>query len=319
MLSHESIQTAVDIAKKQANAIIEFRNQELSKRVLSIDEGLESLQPVTRVELQQETLELLGSRGRSVLIAEGDSWFDYPRYDILRILEDHYGYDVESVAHKGDRVEEMAYSDGQLEKFTRLIEKNLRRGAIPRAVLLSGGGNDLAPGKEFAMLLNHASSSLPGLNDSIAEGIIDERLKMAYLAILTKVTTVCKQRTGQVLPIIIHGYDYAVPDGRGFLGGWWLLPGPWLEPGFREKEFSALRDRIEITRQLIDRFNEMLIEVCSLPDFNHVHYIDLRGQLSVSDDYKEDWANELHPTPDGFKKVTALFAQKINSLPHLSF
>jgi hypothetical protein len=43
------------------------------------------------------------------LLAEGDSWFDYPLHDVLRLLEDDFGYDVESVAHKGDRVEEMAY------------------------------------------------------------------------------------------------------------------------------------------------------------------------------------------------------------------
>jgi hypothetical protein len=81
-----------------------------------------------------------GPASAGVLIAEADSWFDYPLNDILRLLEDHHGYDVESVAHKGDRVEEMAYGLGQLEEFTRRIEKLLRRNVIPKAVLLSGGG-----------------------------------------------------------------------------------------------------------------------------------------------------------------------------------
>lgn len=51
----------------------------------------------------------------------------------IRMLEDDHGYDVESVAHKGDSVESMAYG-GQLEKFTRLIEKLLRQSGarIPR-------------------------------------------------------------------------------------------------------------------------------------------------------------------------------------------
>jgi hypothetical protein len=43
-----------------------------------------------------------------VLVAEGDSWFDYPLWDILKDLEGGYGYEVESVAHMGDRVEDMA-------------------------------------------------------------------------------------------------------------------------------------------------------------------------------------------------------------------
>jgi hypothetical protein len=79
-----------------------------------------------------------------VVIAEGDSWFDYPFHDILSDLEDNYGFDVESVAHRGDTIEDMAYSGGQLDDFSRLVEKVLRIGVLPRAILLSGGGNDVA-------------------------------------------------------------------------------------------------------------------------------------------------------------------------------
>ena len=96
-----------------------------------------------------------------VLVAEGDSWFDYPLNDVLRMLEDDHAYDVESVAHKGDRVEEMAYGRGQLEELTRRLEKLLRRGVVPKAILLSGGGNDVA-GDEFGMLLNHSRSAIRG-------------------------------------------------------------------------------------------------------------------------------------------------------------
>jgi hypothetical protein len=71
------------------------------------------------------------------------------------VLEDDHGYDVESVAHRGDRVEEMAYGRGRLEELTRRLEKLLRRNVVPRAILLSGGGNDVA-GDELGMLLNHA-------------------------------------------------------------------------------------------------------------------------------------------------------------------
>jgi len=65
-------------------------------------------------------------KSAGVLIAEGDSWFDYPFHDVLSDLEDIYGFDVESVAHKGDTVEDMAYSGGQLDDFARCVEKVLR-------------------------------------------------------------------------------------------------------------------------------------------------------------------------------------------------
>ena len=248
-----------------------------------------------------------------VLVAEGDSWFNYPWTDILRLLEDEHGYEVESVAHYGDTVEEMAYSGGQLERFSRLIEKQLRRGQVPKAILLSGGGNDLA-GKEFGMLLDHARSAAAGLNEQMASGLIDQRARLAYITILSAVTEVCQSWIHQPLPILIHGYDYAVPDGRGFLGSWTFLPGPWLEPGFREKGFVQMQVRKEIVRELIDRFNAMLEGIAAMPEFPHVNYVDLRKTLSTGADYEQDWQNELHPTVKGFRLVTDHFVSVLDGI-----
>ncbi len=245
-----------------------------------------------------------------ILIAEGDSWFDYPLHDVLKELEDGYGFDIESVAHKGDTVEDMAYGDGQLEGFARLVEKALRRGVVPRAILLSGGGNDIA-GDEFAILLNHATSSIAGLNDSIVTGVIDERLRNAYVTILDAISEICRKMMARTIPIILHGYDYPVPDGRGFLGGWGPLPGPWLEPGFRRKGFAAMAARKPIMLDLIDRFNTMVQGVARESRFKHVRYLNLRKTLSTGSDYREWWGNELHPTGMGFKAVAAKFAAVI--------
>jgi hypothetical protein len=244
------------------------------------------------------------------LIAEGDSWFDYPRCDVLKALEDEHGFDVESVAHWGHTVEQMAYGEGQLGDFVRCIEKVLRRGESIRAVLLSGGGNDIA-GDEFAMLLNHARSSVRGLNPKILEGVIDDRLAEAYVTILSSVTEVCKAMTGAPIRIIVHGYDYAVPDGRGMLGGWGPLPGPWLEPGLVQKGYEPKTEGKPLVGQLIDRFNAMLRRMSSLGAFGHVRYVDLRGQLPNGAGYAKWWANELHPTEKGFIRVAERIAAAI--------
>jgi hypothetical protein len=55
----------------------------------------------------------------------------------------------------------------------------------------------------------------------------------------------------------------------------------------------------------------MLRQVSALPAFDHVHYVDLRATLSQGADYKDDWANELHPTRTGFATVAAKIAQAI--------
>jgi hypothetical protein len=121
------------------------------------------------------------------LVAEGDSWFDYPGSDILDYLEDVYHYDVESLAKAGHRIEDMAYTGGQLDDLARRLEKLLRNGKSVRAVLLSGGGNDVM-GTEFGMFLEHTRSGLDPLNTKVVEGVIKERVRTAYLHILTRVT-----------------------------------------------------------------------------------------------------------------------------------
>jgi hypothetical protein len=113
--------------------------------------------------------------------------------------------------------------------------------------------------------------------------------------------------------VIVHGYAYPVPDGRGFWGGAWFLPGPWLEPGFRRKGYAQLPANTQVMKQLIDAFNVMLDGLVSdlVAAGKDVRYVDLRPFLSNGADYKKDWANELHPTGDAFRRVAAQIAAAI--------
>ncbi len=258
-----------------------------------------------------------------LLIAEGDSWFDYPFFDVLGCLEAR-GFEIESVAHKGDTLEDMAHEAAQVDKLTRVFEKVRARGGKPRAILLSGGGNDIA-GDEFPLLLNHSGSGLPRLNASVAQGIIDVRLRAAMASLIGVVTTLSEAHFSERVKVVVHGYDHAIPDGRGYLGGGWLLPGPWLEPGFRRKGYvpadtrrrvAALGTNAEVVRELIDLHNLMLgrlVRDLAAEGFRHVRYADLRGTLSgrVPTGYRADWNDELHPTRSGFDRVAALIAQAI--------
>jgi hypothetical protein len=249
------------------------------------------------------------------LLAAGDSWFDYPLHDVLKLLEDHYGYNVESAAHSGDPVESMAYQGGQIDKFARCLEKVTDQGGVPKAVLLSGGGDDIA-GNEFGMLLNSARSNISGWNDEVVDGVINRRIATALKTMFSSITVICQRQIGAAPPLLVHGYDYPVPDGRGFLGGW-PFPGPWLEPGFREKLFADLAAAAALMREIIDRFNTMLVALVSDPALSNVHYINLRGTLSSvldGDAYQEWWANELHPTEKGFSAIADKFAAELGAL-----
>ena len=310
-----NVRAAIRNGQSAANDVINFRTKQRRKRA-TLEKKLPTRKRglATPTKLPTKSRALFGSRKTAgVLIAEGDSWFDYPMQDILRLLEDDYLYDVESVAHKGDCVEDMAHSPGQFEEFARRLEKLLRDAKTPNAILLSGGGNDIA-GDEFALLLNYASSTLPAFNEDIVRGVIDVRLQEAYVSIISGLTAIAKSYLGRALPIITHGYDYPIPDGRGFMGGWWKLPGPWLKPGFLRKGHEDLTRNTQLIGELIDRFNTMLADVTALPEFKHVQYLDLRGTLHNDSQYKKHWANELHPNATGFDLVTAKFAEAIKTL-----
>jgi len=256
-----------------------------------------------------------GSAG--LLVAEGDSWFDYPFFDLVGELEGVFGYDVESVAHRGDTVEEMAYDPAQLDGLARRLEKLAQRGRRPKAVLLSGGGNDIA-GDTFLMLLNHKRSALASLSGPVMDGLISQRIRSAVAFLASAITELCRTHFGSPqIPILVHGYDYPVPDGRGYLGGFWLMPGPWLEPGFRRKSYLDLAERCALMRALIDRFNEMLADLAGGPGLEHLHHVDVRGALSgvlAGKAYKAWWSDELHPTEKGFVEVARRFDAVLRTL-----
>ena len=337
MASEQIIQVAIELGRKNADRIIQNRSELRERRALALTNNprVQSM----RVHLASaqmadgainaedeaaaapaETVTTVKTSG--FLVAVGDSWFDYPFHDVLKDLDDNYGYNVESTAHAGDPIEKMAYHLGQLDDLPRKLDKIKDLGAVPRAALLSGGGDDLA-GPEFGMLLNNFYSPIGGWDREIVEGVLNDRINTAFVTMISGMDKLIQSRFHRSLPILIHGYDYPVPDGRGYLGvfGHYLF-GPWLEPGFREKNFvdpsdpSNLSRRIQMMHDMIDWFNVMLQSLTAR--FSFLHYIDVRNTLSTAlpnDYYKNWWDNELHPTALGFAKVTDKFAAVLQALP----
>jgi len=264
---------------------------------------------------QRTSFSQFAGKRKGLLIAEGDSWFDYPGDDILKILEDKHGWEVRSVAHYGDDLEDMAYNPNQLDSLLRSIEWAKFHDQEPVAILLSGGGNDIA-GPEFKALLDHAKSAEPGINDAILDEIVSSRLKNSYVYLIASVNRVSQLHFGRDLPILLHGYDYPVPDGRGFAGGWGILPGPWLKPTFFAKGFYEQAENIVTMSAIIDRFDSMLADLVQVPGFaDFLHFVDLRGTLPTSASlYQDWWANEMHPTPAGFRAIAQKFAATLEEL-----
>ncbi len=256
------------------------------------------------------------------IIAEGDSWFSYPGLDVLgalskQTLPRNDYYKVYSAASAGDTVESMAYDGNQLDDFASEFVKLRDAGRQKElsAILLSGGGNDIA-GREFHVLLNHASArDVPKLDVPLAAAFID-RLGRTMESLIGSAVKFSNEILGLPNPkIVIHGYAEPVPDGRPF-GIGWPLPGPWLMPGFVAKGYAAVSPQeidanAQVMNELITMFNGRLAAIpARLKGFADVRYVDVRAELGstvLDSSYRADWSNELHPTNAGFRKVALAF------------
>lgn len=268
------------------------------------------------------------------LVAMGDSWFNYfPPFDLLVALQRKYGYAIDSVAVPGAHLVEMAppadwdpSHPPQLPPSGRGRQLNAMLGLVgamspaerdaTRAILLSGGGNDVAADRQvLAALLNPASSGLPPVNDAAVTRVVDTDLRAVLAQVLSATTEVGRLRFGRAVPILIHGYAHPVPDGRG------AGLGAWLRPVLQEMGYADLQAGADIMARLIDRLNLMQMQLLAdnAVAFAHVTHVDLRSTLSnvlAADAYKLSWQNELHPTiPGGFTSVADKIELALRVLP----
>ena len=260
------------------------------------------------------------------LLADGDSWFDYPLgQDVLDYLNNYFKHPVTKLARAGSTLNELVYGPGDLlltdpsQGTTRLTEvvRKLREvenlpGQRFDAFLFSGGGNDIA-GPEFFSFVNHAASHLTNPNAEVLHGVVAATFEKAYEDMIDVLEAEAR-RENIKLPIFVHGYDYPWPDGRGAvaLG----IAGPWFDPTFQKKGYpydndgpqhsQQLAHRRTIVNRFIDAFNVMLDRlVAKYP--GTVHKVPTVGTLpDIS-----QWANELHPTNPGFLLIAKQFNDEL--------
>jgi hypothetical protein len=249
------------------------------------------------------------------LLADGDSWFDYPlgsgvpgvHTDIIAQLRTQLPNAlILNLAHAGDATTTIM----GVSKF-RVLEgllTNPAHGGFD-AILFSGGGDDLV-GEQFRFWLNDAAKTghdpAQAINNAALNDIIGV-VETAYrdLAAL-------RNRAGNPgVPIITHAYDFATPDGRGACTlGPWLLPSlqsrGWMRDPFNPSDLPIGQS---ITRQMLLRF-DILMQTLERDPYLNLIYVRTQGTLSPG---PAQWDNELHPNPNGFAAVGAKFKQAIQT------
>ena len=237
----------------------------------------------------QDNIDAMAFSVASTVVAEGDSWFDYPvGTDLIDCLRRHHGYQItKNYAKHGDTLENMIYGTGVNRSYRRTtpqIDKILRRveKLQPQVFLFSGGGNDIA-GNEFISFLNHSESGFPSLKEDFARKTIRVVFSKYYDDLIGKVHAVSANTH-----IIAHGYGHTLPTGVGVDLFGFSFSGPWLKPALGAKRIDPDTQGRQIITWLIDEYNAMLSELSERHD--RFHHVDLRQHI----DPERDWVNELH-------------------------
>jgi hypothetical protein len=286
---------------------------------------------IARARLGQQSAAppIADGKARPTLLAQGDSWFNYwIGKDILYWLHKDFGREIGNIAVAGSTLNDVVYgpvpkdlldfrqtdAPSRLEELVYRIKKDK-----PQALLLSVGGNDVA-GAEFFSFLNNSKSGLPPTNEEVLDGVVNSTFAKAYEELIQTSLAAADAHGSAGMIVVTHGYDYPWPDGRGVL---WIkgLIGPWFDATFNSKNFlleavpKDLQIRRDILRTFIDAVNVMLLRF-EQKYLGRVFHVDNRNTLTNRfEDYRKEWANELHPTDTGFealaKKFEVILAQHL--------
>jgi len=159
-------------------------------------------------------------------------------------------------------------------------------------ILFSGGGNDLV-GDQFRLWLNDAEAVGRDPAKALNQQALDDIMGVVGTAYLDLVAT--RNLVGDHMPIFVHAYDFARPTDVGVCG-----VGPWLFPSLMSRGWMQNTDPADlavgeqIVRRILEEFHQLVEKLATVPG-NNVVSVNTQGTLSPG-----DWANELHPKPEGF-------------------
>lgn len=242
------------------------------------------------------------------VLAIGDSWFWYPDNNLLEALARHPklkdGYrHMVRLGENGALLSEYVDLPGRPGKLSPRLQDLLRNDPMQyfSVFAVSGAGNDAV---DYSLGLNADCTGADAPEECVSEDgmrrlILDLTKAMGLLLHEVLWAFDAQQR----LPVVLlHGYDYAVPDGRGFALADIPLNGPWLAKAMEERLVPQdLALRKGIVRILIDRVNAAFSRYAQAA--SGIYFVDSRDTLDSGAGYRDDWANELHPTRSGFDRI----------------
>ena len=252
------------------------------------------------------------------IIAEGDSWFAYPRKWIA------FGADINVLHHIADKVERTdrvnllrlasngdeavnMTSGKQMKKLYRVLKKN--RESV-RFLLFSAGGNDIVGKNDMLPLLNEYQPGMSAV-DCVNQERFERKLDAIILA-YHRLIDMCQDIVPEA-KIISHTYDIPQPEDKGAEFFWGLIKTkPWVFPYLRRRSIPEELD-LPIIQFILGSFGERLKSLSQEPAVkDHFIMVDTQGTLRPG--HNTDWLNEIHPTRSGFKRITKKIYQAMREV-----
>ena len=258
--------------------------------------------------------------GRVNIVAEGDSWFDYPRKHLLSgppaNVIDHLQRRTRYKAHllrlacNGDEAVEILSGDQRFQ-LCKTLERGIEYENPVHVILFSGGGNDVAGRYRLDRLLEADASAATSAEECFRAQKLRDRITQIRLG-YEDLIDACEHYSPETV-VVTHTYDRPYPNGRAAEFLKLIRRGPWLK-NFLVAAKVPKRLRRPATSYLIDTFADMLADL-ALAHPGRFVVVDTRGTLRK----KKLWKDELHPTSDGFelvaKKIYAAVRELQPALP----
>lgn len=241
------------------------------------------------------------------IVAEGDSWFSYPRkwiafgedMNVLHHVEEQISgtktANLLRLSSSGDEAVNMV-SGKQKEKLAKIFRKNRDHIDI---VLFSGGGNDIVGKRDLLPLLRDYQDGFDAI-DCIHVERFTRKLDAIELA-YDELGDLVDEHIPQAV-IITHTYDISKPVDKGAKFFWGLIKTrPWIYPYLVERNIPESL-HVPVVEYLLGNFRDRIIALAGKPEHQgKIQVVDTQGTLRVG--HKQDWLNEIHPSKSGFKRI----------------
>ncbi len=216
---------------------------------------------------------------------------------IIPRLEDRLGVPILNLAKAGDEVRYMLGVE-EREVLAKYLTDGSPAGGPWDVLLFSGGGNDIVD-NPMALWVKDWNPALPPA-DHIHKARFDAALALVQAGYEDLIEL--RDQLSPTTHLVFHGYDFAIPDGRGICGF-----GPWLKPTFQLRKFPARAAMEAVVKAMLQQFAAMLTAL-SGPT---VTFINGQGTLVPQ---PSSWHNELHPARAGFGKFADIFQVELKAL-----